>query len=1155
MSAMNRLYSPWVGLWMVVGVYLVSAVSMTACTCPGPVDPPTDKPGIPDKVEVISPADKSVFNAEGDIDKAIPGIQIAVEIKITADKTGKLPDGLTARLLVNNKVAEEVKVGATTVKFSKVTLDEGTNSIQAVLELKLADNTIKTVNSNAIQVTADSRCYQIQFTKPANNAVMGGTDDVDPQQPGFQADVEIQVDPTALEEVELEVKDAAGQSTKVKAKPFGGKVSFPKITLPAGIVTLSAKIQDPAGNACSDQIKVDVRTQSPTVTITSPTSGQQFCPKDDADPQTKDFQILVKATTTAEDGSTATLWQDDKQVGTEVTVSASSASFSVTLPEQFTVKGNVQVRVKDKFGNQGQSNVHPYSAVLSGYGLTFANLLDGQTLPNTRDEDKVAANFQFTVQLTTSAPDGTEVTVDVDGSAQKFKVTGAIAKGQITLKEGKNCLTATVLEPACSTQTQVKLCVSVEPFGVPTLSCSLSKGPAFDAKGEAALNSSDDTDANKNGIQNGIKCQTDAEKDQDLELTFNGSVKTVKLQAGTGGLQEGLFDALDFQEGTNTIVLKVTNLAQKSVTKNYTVFVDTTAPQSISDLNGSIANHRKSSVALTWTAPSDGTTGSGVTQYEIRWTSEQATISESEWDKPEGKQMLASAKKAGEQVSVEISNLSIGKPYVFAVRAKDGGGNLSGISNLFKVTIDLKATQSEETGSGKTSYGFSVAAVGDLDKDGLQDVVVCAPSFGTSTQARTGAAFIYYGRNVAQGGFFSTTPDVTIVGTNASDAFCQQVEPLGDINGDGYADFAVRSFFAQSTAGRVWIFFGGPRGTLKNDTALAQARVLITGQTGLLFAIAMKAVGVNTPDLNGDNKADLLISAVSATETGSTYKGKIYVFYSRASYPTTGQPALKLELTDADMEIVNDTVGNNGTPLFGGVLAAGDINNDKNVDLLIASTADNSVIGLLGPIKPTTGKQLFLSKFTSQFSIKGTTDDNKTFGSSMAVAGDVDKDGVQEVLLSSVSTTIGARPNAGKTWLFSGKVLTSGASLTAANASVSWDGNGLFLDRVSPAGDMNNDGYADFLIGEGAITDPADANKSRSGAVYLFFGKPLNQFQSGDPGKLADVKWYGSRANANLAINGLLGGFDLTGDGFPDILMLETPPTNSTVLGRILLQY
>lgn len=1155
MSAMNRWFSPWFGVWLVGGVYLFSMFSFTSCNCNQTTNPPVDKAGLPDKVEITSPADKAVFNAKNDLDTLIPGVQVAVEIKITPDKTGKLPDKLTARLLVNNKVVGDVQVGANMVKFDKITLDEGTNSIQAVLELKLEDNSVKTMNSNAIQVTADSKCYQIQFTKPANNAVMGGTDDLDLQQPGFQTDVEVQVDPTALEEIELEIKDQGGQTTTVKAKPFGGKAVFSKVTLPAGSVTLVAKIQDPVGNACSDQIKVEVRTQSPTVTIVSPTNGQQLCPKDDADAQTKGYQLAVKATTSAEDGSTATLWQDDKQIGTETTVSASSASFTLTLPEQFSVKGNVQVRVKDKYGNEGRSNSHPYTAILAGHSLAFANLLDGQTLPNTRDEDKNTPNFQFTVQLVTSAPDNTEVSVDVDGSAQKVKVTGAIAKGQITLKEGKNCLTATVMEATCSTQTQVKLCITIEPFGVPTLSCSLVKGPAFDAKGEAGLNTTHDTDPNTNGIQNGLKCQTDAEKDQDLELTINGSTKTTKLKAGTGGLQEGLFEGLEFQEGTNTLVLKVTNVAQKSATKNYTVIVDTTAPQSIADLNGSIADHRKSSVALTWTAPSDGTSGSGVTQYEIRWSNQLSSISESEWDKPEGKQTLTSSKKAGEQVSVEISNLSFGKPYVFAVRAKDAAENLSGMSNTYKVTIDLKTTQSEEAGSGKSSYGFSVAHVGDLDKDGFQDVVVCAPNFATSTQARIGAAFIYYGRDVKQGGFFSTTPDVTIVGANASDAFCQQVEPLGDINGDGYADFAVRSFFAQATQGRVWIFFGGPRGTLKNDTAESQARVLITGQTGLLFGIAMKAVGVNTPDLNGDNKADLLVSAVSAVEPGSTYKGKIYVFYSRASYPTTGQPALSLTLADADMEIVNDTVGNNATPLFGGVLAVGDINNDKSVDLLIAATADNSVVGLLGPLKPTSGKQLVLSKYTSQFTIKGDANDNKTFGSSMAIAGDVDKDGVQEVLISSVSTTIGARPNAGKVLLFSGKVLTSGASLTATNASVSWEGNGLFLDRVSAAGDMNNDGYADFVIGEGAITDPSDANKSRSGAVYLFFGKPLNQFQSGDAGKLSDVKWYGSRANANLGINGIWGGTDLTGDGFPDIIMLETPPTNGTVLGRILLQY
>ncbi|TNE51509.1 MAG: hypothetical protein EP343_05270 [Deltaproteobacteria bacterium] len=1134
-----------------MALLLILPVLLLGC----PTDPITpDGPGLPDKVAILSPADKAVLNASNDADPSTPGIQVAVEIEITPDKSGKLPGKLKAWILVNNKIAtEKVDVGATKVKFDSVTLEETTNNVQAVLELTADDNSVKNLNSTSIQVTADSKCYQIQVSKPTNGGTLGAAQDADPQTPGFQTDIEVSVDPQALEEITLVITPEGGQAQTLKATPAGGKATF-QATLQSGSNTLEASITDPAGNSCSDSIKVNVADKGPTVSISAPTAGQQLCPKDDADAQTQGFQVNVEVTTDAEDGSTASLFEGDTQVGADTVVSGGKATFAVTLPEQSAVSKTYIAKVKDKLGNEGQSSAQSFDVSQEGYTLTFVGLLENQIIPFSRDEDKNTPGLQLTIQLTTSAPDGTSISLDLDGTAQPALTSnGAVAKGQITLKEGKNCLKASVTEPKCSVPTEVNICITVEQAGVPSLECSLANGPAFDSTtNTASINATNDTDTQTNGVQNGLSCKTDAEKDQDLELSINGNAQTQKLADGQNNLREASFSGLTIQEGANTLIVKVTNQAGKTKQVTYTVNLDSTPPSAIADLAGSVTDHRKASVTLTWTAPQDGT-GSGASEYEIRWSSELTAITESEWAKPEGKQTVTSNKKAGEQVSALVDKLSVGKTYIFAVRAKDGGGNLSSISNVFKVSIDFKSTQSSESGSGKTSYGFSVTGVGDLDKDGLQDVVVCAPAYASGGKARLGAAFIYYGRNVSQGGYFNTTPDVTITGTNASDAFCQQVEPVGDINGDGFSDFAVRSFFAESVKGRVWIFFGGARGTtIKNGTANSLARVTITGQSGLFFGIYMTSVGrLGRPDLNGDNKVDLVIGSLNAAETGSTFKGKLYAYFSRTSYPAAGQPALALTLADADLEIVNDVVAG-ANPLFGGIIASGDINRDKNADLFISSTGDSSVLGLLGPIKATSGKKLFLSNFTTKFSIKGKA--SSTFGSAISIVGDVDKDGSNDVLISALTEQIGGVA-AGRTRLFSGKILTAGSSLTEANSAVAWDGSGAFLDKVSGAGDVNGDGFADFVIGEGAATDPNNTTNTRAGAVYLFFGKALNQLKGGKPQTAADVIWYGSKADAGLGQNGLRGGRDLTGDGFPDILMVETPPTKTSNLGIVYLQY
>ncbi len=1134
------------------GAMCVVLPMMFLVGCPGPT-PVNDEPGLPDKVEITLPQDKAVFNIEADTDKNSPGVQISIEIKVTADKTGKLPKDLKGRILVNNKVAKEVLVTATTLKFDGVTLEEGINSIQAVVEFGG-----KTQNSNAIQVTADSRCYQIRFALPKDAQVFGNNDDADPQKSGFQTDVEVQVDATALEAIELEITDKGGQATKLSAKPFGGKATFSKVTLPAGEVTLTARITDPAGNKCSDKVTVQVKTTAPTVTLVTPTANQQFCPKDDADTNTSGFQVAVSATTTAGDGSTATLWVNGKQEGQEAVVAGGKVAFTLLLPDQFSVSSEIQVKVKDKLGNEGASTPSKFTAILRGYNVFFAGLIEGQSLDQTRDEDKTKPGLQLEVQMRTSAPDGSSVTLTVEGQpAVPVKVANGVAKTTVTLKEGKNCLSVSATEPKCSTQSSNKVCVTVKEFGVPTLSCVLEKGDPFVA-GVSNINKSHDTDTKKAGIQNGIQCKTDAEKDQNLEFTFNGNSQLVKLVDGPAKLRVGNVTGLDFLEGKNSISLKVTNLAGKSTSLSLTVYLDTTPPAAITDLGGSVVDHRKASIKLTWTAPKDsGTNGSGVAKYDIRWSSILSTITEADWEKPEGKQSISSKIAAGQQVTATLDKMSVGKSYVIAVRVRDAAGNLSSISNLFKISVDFKSTSSSEKGTSKTSYGFGIAAVGDLDKDGRQDVVVCAPAFQAGAKSRAGAAFIYYGRDVSLGSFFGTTPDVTITGDNASDSFCQGVEALGDLNGDGFADFAVRSFAAEGRKGRVYIFFGGSRGTsLKNGSASALARVLITGSSSrMLFAASIVAVGVNgAPDINGDKKADLLVSALQ--KKNGSFLGSVYVFYSRATYPLPGKASLKLEIKDADLEIANDTEASvSGRSFFGITMATGDINGDKKADVLISAAFSNTIVGLYGPIKATSGKVLSLSKFKTKFTLKGSAKENKTFGSSMAVVGDVNKDGTNDIVISSRSVDVGTVPKAGLSRLFSGKTLVSGNTIKDTAAVLSWQGKATFLEKVTAAGDINRDGFADFAIGEGAATDPKNTSNSRAGAVYLFLGRAFNMMKSGDPAKVADVVWYGSQTKAGLGWYGLVGGLDLTGDGFVDLLMAETPPSTESIGGKIILKY
>jgi len=154
-------------------------------------------------------------------------------------------------------------------------------------------------------------------------------------------------------------------------------------------------------------------------------------------------------------------------------------------------------------------------------------------------------------------------------------------------------------------------------------------------------------------------------------------------------------------------------------------------------------------------------------------------------------------------------------------------------------------------------------------------------------------------------------------------------------------------------------------------------------------------------------------------------------------------------------------------------------------------------------------------------------------GKSVSSAGDVNGDGYDDFL-------IGARLNdeggecAGQTYLILGK--PSGWSmdtpLDSSDASFigewanDWSG-----DPVSSAGDVNGDGYDDFLIG--AVKN--DEGGSEAGQTYLILGKPTG-WSMGAPLALSDASFIGE-AEGDQSGLGVSSAGDVNGDGYDDILI------------------
>jgi FG-GAP-like repeat/Putative metal-binding motif/FG-GAP repeat len=184
-------------------------------------------------------------------------------------------------------------------------------------------------------------------------------------------------------------------------------------------------------------------------------------------------------------------------------------------------------------------------------------------------------------------------------------------------------------------------------------------------------------------------------------------------------------------------------------------------------------------------------------------------------------------------------------------------GSAAGLS----ATPDWTAT-SDQKGS---SFGENLAPAGDVDGDGFDDVLLPARSFDNG-QTDEGKVWLYRG---AAGGL-EADPAWSLE-SNQGSGYLENYEwfsggrlgdtvaGLGDVNGDGFDDFAIGSdTYLNDVGGEgvVFVFHGSPTGpaTVPDWTANG-----VEGQGPFTFAFALAAAG----DANGDGYADLAVSSVN----------------------------------------------------------------------------------------------------------------------------------------------------------------------------------------------------------------------------------------------------------------------------------------------------
>jgi FG-GAP repeat protein len=298
-----------------------------------------------------------------------------------------------------------------------------------------------------------------------------------------------------------------------------------------------------------------------------------------------------------------------------------------------------------------------------------------------------------------------------------------------------------------------------------------------------------------------------------------------------------------------------------------TVPVDVVPPTTIASVAASLLDRRETSFALGWTAPADNL---GVTTYQVR-SSRSPITSDAEFQAATLVNYTGVPSSAGSQDGVNATGLLIENDYYFAALPVDSAGNRAvftatqvaaraqfnetiltpvepGVS--YGVTVDGTTSIDGDayadlivgTNRGRSAYiyfgspsGYStlpdviiegqlggcgryLAAIGDVDADGLQDVAITCPDQ---------TVHILRGRTPWPS--MLTLPDDTdyLIRTDAAadpnyanSTFGMHPTRLGDFNNDGIADFAVGAAGYDSGRGQVVVVYGSPAGQWPGETVI-----------------------------------------------------------------------------------------------------------------------------------------------------------------------------------------------------------------------------------------------------------------------------------------------------------------------------------------------
>ena len=487
--------------------------------------------------------------------------------------------------------------------------------------------------------------------------------------------------------------------------------------------------------------------------------------------------------------------------------------------------------------------------------------------------------------------------------------------------------------------------------------------------------------------------------------------------------------------------------------------------------------------------------------------------------------------------------------------------------------------------------GSSVSSAGDVNGDGIDDLIIGAPNAGGNFSSE-GESYVVFGTESGFDGIFELADldgsnGFVIRGINSGDRSGRSVSSAGDVNGDGIDDLIIGAPGASNNSyngnyntyeGESYVVFGSSDGFdgVFELADLDGGNGFVIKQRDFDLGRSFNGTGSSVSsagDINGDGFDDLVIGAPNAGDSYNLYDGGFLNYtYEGESYVVFGSSDGFDSVVENPFIIRGINSGDNSGR---SVSSAGDVNGDGIDDLIIgapnASYSNNYssegesyvVFGTEGGFDGVV--ELADLDGGNGFVIRGINSGDSS-GRSVSSAGDVNGDGIDDLIIGApYAGTSSNYSSEGESYVVFGTEDGFDGVLNLADL----DGGNGFVIRginsgdnsgrsVSSAGDVNGDGIDDLIIG--APGAGSSSNFGSEGESYVIFGIAFLELTGTNQGDILDggngndtISGFNGNdiidggagqdsiagGNGNDILSGGSGNDEINGDGGADIILGE----------------